>query len=212
MKGFLILLAVSLALHSCDSNSQASKMNEEMPTMTDSSVETEDLMPQPGDGTVNTFEYTSDYFKFTIPFPPSWQCMPTQAGNSSNDDANTTTLCTMLKFKSEDTYYFNPSMLILAENVSSSPDVHNGKLYLELAETQLLKSDKRYEFPQKITKTVLGNLEFYKLTARTLVNENVRQEYYAAVHDGYALIFILTADNEEDLNTLQNSLQRLNFF
>lgn len=209
MKHIFIHLAFVIVFYSCES--QSKNDNGLMPAQDHSNIE-DDENVQPGEGSVNNFVYSNDYFKFTIPYPKDWQCTPTQEGISATEDANTTTLCTMLKYKPGDSYYFNPSMLILAENVSSNPEIITGKLYLEAAKLQLLKSDKKYTFRSGITPIILGNLEFYKLNAEIQVNSSVRQEYYAAVHEGYALIFILTADSEQDLNLLQNALKNINFY
>lgn len=171
----------------------------------------------PGEGFANNLEYTNEYFRFTLPIPEDWHVELSTSGlgnanKNEDDDANFYTLCTMKRYRDSEVFSFNPSILVLAENVSQNPEVTSGEDYLNITKTHLIKQKTPYLFTENIGSEILGGLIFETLTTQVASGFGIQQKYYCAVHDGYALIFIITYNEEIDKGTLLRCLYTLNFY
>ena len=103
-------------------------------------------------GKIENGVYTNDYFDFNIPVPQNWDVRNDEqvqqlqkkgsgliSGNNKEletkideADVNTIVLLTVFKNKEDTTAVkFNPSVILLCENLQGSPDIKKGKDYLD---------------------------------------------------------------------------------
>jgi len=183
-------------------------------------------------GKIENGVYTNDYFDFNIPVPQNWDVRNDEqvqqlqkkgsgliSGNNKEleakideADVNTIVLLTVFKNK-EDTsaVKFNPSFILLCENLQGSPDIKKGKDYLDHAKYLMQQSKMPYQFTPEYFTEKVGNKEFDRMDA-VLDGQmgGIQQSYYSIIDKGYALSIIISfvdADQKTELKEIINKIK-----
>jgi hypothetical protein len=111
---------------------------------------------------------------------------------------NNGAIFTFFRSKPGSTPEFNPSVAAAAESVALTP-VKTGKDYLTNMKQLMMQSAVPYKIKDEFGTRVIGGRNFDRLdVTATIQGIDVKQIYYAAVHDGEAVIFIESYGAEAD--------------
>jgi len=183
-------------------------------------------------GKIENGVYTNDYFDFNIPVPQNWDVRNDEqvqqlqkkgsgliSGNNKEleakideADVNTIVLLTVFKNKEDTTAVkFNPSFILLCENLQGSPDIKKGKDYLDHAKYLMQQSKMPYQFTPEYFTEKVGNKEFDRMDA-VLDGQmgGIQQSYYSIIDKGYALSIIISfvdADQKIELKGIINKIK-----
>ena len=183
-------------------------------------------------GKIENGVYTNDYFDFNIPVPQNWDVRNDEqvqqlqkkgsgliSGNNKEleakiDEADVNTVVLLTVFKNKDdtaANKFNPSFIILCENLQGSPDIKKGKDYLDHAKYLMQQSKMPYQFTPEYFTEKVGNKEFDRMDA-VLDGQmgGIQQSYYSIIDKGYALSIIISfvdADQKTELKEIINKIK-----
>jgi len=214
-----LLLAASLVFATgCNKNQNASKENETKKTITL--------------GTQEGTKYTNEYFGLELKLPEGWTIASDEekeavfqtgqdviAENNEElaeklDLAAQRTLYLLLASKYPMTYEGpNPNIICIAENLGllGSASVKTGKDYIDITKTGLEQTGVPYTFSD-VTTVKLGGKDFDTIEATLDAGEIIlTQKYYAAVIDGYALVFINSYTNEDEVAEINAYMDSISF-
>ena len=183
-------------------------------------------------GIFNHSIYTNRYFGMTVAIPADWSIQDQEAqrrlmklgGNIvAGDDKNMKSLLKASELQSVNLFAafqypvgtpvtFNPSVLAMAEKVRELPGIKTGKDYLfsvrrimELAQIQVL-------FPKDVYTEHLAGTNFDVMETTISVHGiTVRQKYYATIEKGYALSFVISFEDDQQLSDDQKILNTVRF-
>ena len=183
-------------------------------------------------GKIENGVYTNDYFDFNIPIPQSWDVRTDEqvqqlqkkgsgliSGNNKEleakiDEADVNTIVLLTVFKNKDdtaANKFNPSFIILCENLQGSPDIKKGKDYLDHAKYLMQQSKMPYQFTPEYFTEKVGNKEFDRMDA-VLEGQmgGIQQSYYSIIDKDYAFSIIISfvdADQKTELKGIINKIK-----
>jgi len=183
-------------------------------------------------GKIENGVYTNDYFDFNIPVPQNWDVRNDEqvqqlqkkgsgliSGNNKEleakidqADVNTVVLLTVFENKEDTTAVkFNPSFILLCENLQGSPDIKKGKDYLDHAKYLMQQSKMPYQFTPEYFTDKVGNKEFDRMDA-VLDGQmgGIQQSYYSIIDKDYALSIIISfvdADQKTELKGIINKIK-----
>jgi hypothetical protein len=123
---------------------------------------------------------------------------------------NTIGLLTVFKYPPNSGVASNPAFACLAEkNVPSL----TGKDYLMSMKSLMQQANLPFKFEREVYSQVIGGKEFAVLPVQGTSQQGllVNQNYYAIIVKGYALAFIITYHNAEDLKLLEGMLKSVKF-
>ena len=176
-------------------------------------------------GTVANNKYTNKFFDIEMDVPAGWDVQSQEqrdaimqegqklaAGDNQlmkakikASEINSANLLTVYQHKMGETADYNPSFMLVAENLKKFPAIKSGNVYLDNAKKLLTTSalnithiDDNYGHKN------LRGLDFYIMNVTMNVNGVlVYQLYMATVKDGFALGFIYSYGNEEQKRDLE---------
>jgi len=184
-------------------------------------------------GKIENGVYTNDYFDFNIPVPQSWDVRNDEqvkqlqkkgsgliSGNNKEleakiDEADVNTIVLLTVFKNKDdtaANKFNPSFIILCENLQGSPDIKKGKDYLDHAKYLMQQSKMPYQFTPEYFTEKIGNKEFDRMDA-VLDGQmgGIQQSYYSIIDKGYALSIIISFVDTDQKTELKEIINKIKF-
>ncbi|HEY0658166.1 MAG TPA: hypothetical protein VGD05_06815 [Pyrinomonadaceae bacterium] len=178
-------------------------------------------------GTIKGNTYTNRFFGFTFSLPETWQIQEqiinkiikdnaareTKAKNDATQKAfdQAVNRVTVFLTATRDTLGAseNASIVCSIEDMRLIPAVKDGVDYLDLA----INTYKRIQLPpdfkysevkaEKLGKTQFAYIEINKT--------GINQRMYATFRKGYAIFFVFTFNNKEDLETMRQILAQGNF-
>lgn len=178
--------------------------------------------------------YRNDFFKFQVPVPADWSIQNKEQteeirkrGRQMMEDANkdfadkisasdvrSATLLTVFKYPVDSAAMeFNPSFMIVSENMAGAKGIKRGQDYLEQAKKLMFQSNMGYRVTPGFTKEKIDNREFDVM--ETVNNyggqEDVKQLYYATIDKGFALVTIISFATEEQEAELKKTLGQIKF-
>jgi hypothetical protein len=183
-------------------------------------------------GTIKNSVYSNAYFGFTLRIPDKWHVLDDKAeetimnvgrqalfGEDKNlkkatdvSEPETVNLLTILKHPLESEVHYNPGLACIAEKIDHPPGIKEGKDCLYRVKQFLETSELEPAFPKEIYSQTLGGIDFDVLYIEfNYGNMVVKQKYYTTIMKGYALSFIISFATEEDLKSLKQSLESINF-
>jgi len=213
----ITLLGLMLILSSCANSSSENDFEKNLPKSFDY-------------GSTEDGFYTNDYFNFEFKYNTDWTVLSKEETNQviahgqemMGDDEltnklidaakiNTAYLFTIFKEPVGSPVEFNPSMMIIAENLNNAPGITTPEDYSKAAKIQLGRIDLPYEFDET-EKIKLGNQDASLFVAHldggTL---NVSQNYYTILKDGFSVSFILSYNSEKELAELKAMIESVVF-
>ncbi len=176
--------------------------------------------------------YRNNYFGMTITIPSDWSIQDSKSmqalkdlgkGLLGKDDKNLKAVMEASEFQTVSLFAvfrhplgspvpFNPNLMCMAERIRHMPGIKRGKDYHFHTRKLLESSQMNVKFPGEIYTETLGGVEFDVLHSETsLGNIVVKQKQFAAIIKGYALIFVISFDADDQEATLNKILKTLNF-
>jgi len=178
-------------------------------------------------GKVDGKIYTNRFFGFTFSLPETWQIQEqiinkiikdtgtreTKAKNAVTqkafEQAATRVTVLLSAFKNTLGAAENASIICSLEDVRPIPAVKDGVDYLDLNISTLKRVQLPPDFKYSVVKAEkLGKTQFAYLE---ITKTNANQRIYATFRKGYAIFFVLTFNNEKDLETMRQILAQGNF-
>jgi len=180
-------------------------------------------------GKIENGVYNNNYFQFKIPVPENWaiqtreqvyqlqnQNGETSPANSSElrstikaADVQATILLTVLKNKPENSLNeFNPSFIILAENLVGSTSMKTGQDYLDHAKAIMKQSNLDYQFAPDYYSEKIGNRKF---DAMNITLDSVQRTYYSMINRNFALSLIISSRDDQQKQELKNVINKIRF-
>ncbi|GAL85575.1 conserved hypothetical protein [Sporocytophaga myxococcoides] len=163
--------------------------------------------------------YTNSYFNLKMDIPSSWhvqskeevkQIMKSGENLVTGDDEKlkalvkaaeitTANFLTVLKYERGAPVDFNPSFILMAENISSSPGIKSGADYLFHTRKFMKQTQLNYKLTDEDFKSeVFGGKTFHKMHAEIdYSGVLIQQDYYATIINGFCLSFISSYIDEE---------------
>lgn len=174
--------------------------------------------------------YTNSYFNLEIPFDPTWSMQDKQDLNklievgrelATGDDqelkailkasqVNTAYLLTLFKYELGAAVAFNPSLMVIAENVNSFPGIKTGKDYLFHSKKLLKQSPMDYTFDKEVFERTIGERGFHVMEAKlNLMETTITQEYMSTISKGFSLAIVISYTTEEEKNELFQIIDKI---
>lgn len=196
---------------------------------------------QPNDAVASTFDmgevinhrYQNNFFKLAIPLPDSFHIQSHEETNQllnlgieiigeNNEGFKKDLVASSVKnaylltaFKYElglETVDFNPSLIVVAENLQLVPGIQTGKQYLEQTQKLLLDTDLDYSFSGDIVEAQIGHAPFANMTGFfQMGGMTITQDYYTRVEKGFALNIIVSYLEEKDKMEFDNIIQSISY-
>lgn len=176
--------------------------------------------------------YFNRYFDFKMPIPAEWIQLnreelyafdnedepgynPAKMETTTKaKDVETVTILSLNKYPEDSIVDFNPSLMIVVENVSANFMIKDGKDYVGALVKALKDTDLDYQFDENSTPKTIGGKEFYILNTSVdnqLMDQPITQLYYSTVIKGFALVGILTYTGESDGTELAQVMEGMVF-
>ncbi len=185
-------------------------------------------------GKVTNGVYQNAYFNFEMPVPNGWSVQNKQQvdqlkemgrdmiGEKNKElaeqvkagEVRTAYLFTAFERPIDSaTGEFNPSIMIMAENIAGANHVKDGSDYLRETKKAIERSNMGQEIDPTIHNVKVDGKPFGILETITPAGEGlkVHQEYYAHVQKGFAMTMILTYLTEAQGEQLKKIVNTINF-
>ena len=194
---------------------------------------TPESLPDFDYGHVKNNVYTNTYFDMTMNVPKNWKVQDEEqvkylmekgkevaAGDNENMKAaveastiNSANLLTVYQFEMGSAVPFNPSLLVIAENVQFAPGVKNGSDYLYQARKMIEQSQVHYDYlDEEFKREVINGTEFYSMNAEiSNGGTTIHQVYYSTVLKDFSFSLILSYANDDQKTELLSSLHSMKF-
>ena len=184
------------------------------------------------DGQVTGNTYSNGYFGFSVDFPAGWEVAPLEVQKeltnmgaemvSGDDPASKAAVKASLKSTYDLLMVFkhpvgapvpwNPSLILVAENLRGSPGIKTGKDYLYHMTRFLINSPMDYKIEQESAPLTLGGRKFYRSDLSvSITGQQTQQAYVSTVIQGYAISVILSWRSDEEKTVLEKALQTVKF-
>ncbi len=183
-------------------------------------------------GTLESSVYTNEYFGLELTIPSEWSVLDkaaqqrlTDVGGEliAGDDENlqaiikasemqTVNLVGAFKHPLGYPVPYNPSIMCVAERIEGLPGIGTGRDYHYHAKRLLQAGQLDVSFPTPMSADRLGGEIFDVLHVQMeILGLTVRQDYYARITDGYALLFIASYTTEDEKAELDGVLRSITF-
>jgi len=179
--------------------------------------------------------YKNSFFDMVVPYNETWNVQSKQEFKELTDqgadlvygsspdikeaykkaaDVTAANLFAVFKYQ-EDTdadIDFNPSFLMMAENLKGVGNVKTAKDYLILSKDMLKRADVNYIIDDNITTKTIDGVEFSILKVKLdYVLDNIEQEMYATIKNGFCLFMTISYTNETDKKELNAMINNVRF-
>ncbi len=213
MKGKIILILLAFIITSCKTNGAPENFDY---------------------GKVENNIYSNSFFNLKMTLPSDWLVQSKEqndklmklgqemiAGDNENlktaikaSEINTANLLTLFKNEVGSTTEYNPSIVLVTENLRIAPNITSGKDYLVQAKKTLKQTQIKYNNidDDKIKKVTINNQELYVMSlSLDYMNLIIKQDYYSIIKNGFAINLIISYVTEEQKQELKNILNTLKF-
>lgn len=184
-------------------------------------------------GKVENNKYSNSYFDFSLSVPEKWfvqskeetdrlmnQGKDILAGDDKNlkavlnaSDINSAYLLTVFQFQVGSPVDFNPSFMVIAENLKSFPGIKNGSDYLFQTRRLLKQSQLVYnQLDAEFKPETIASKEFYTMNSTmNYMGVVIKQKYYSAIIKGFSFNIIVSYVTDEQKAILDAVLRSLKF-
>jgi hypothetical protein len=128
-------------------------------------------------------------------------------------EVNTANLLSVSQYERGSAVEYNPSIVLIAENIKNSPGIKNGKDYLFHARKLLEQSQLQYNYLDKeFEKEVVNGMDFYQLNAEINYGDlTIKQVYYSTILKGFSFNVIISFTTEEQKSDLLKCFNTIKF-
>lgn len=125
-------------------------------------------------------------------------------------DVNSMTLLLVYKYETGSPVKYNPSIVIMAENILMQPGIKTGADYLFHVRKGLMQSNLNFDCTVDENTTIFDKYELYKIDCK--VNEGViQQNYFTTIIKRYAFSYIISFSTEVEKNELLSIINSTEF-
>ena len=186
-------------------------------------------------GSVKDGRYTNKFFDIQMRIPKDWDVQSQQESDAIMEEGkdmvagdnvkmkaalkaaeiNSASLLTVFKDKpGTNTTSFNPSIMLVAENLKNAPGVTSGDTYLTHSRKLMMSGEMKYDhIDEEFEKKILNGWEFYKMNvAATYNGTEVKQIYLATVKDGFAIGLIYSFADEAQKAELEKWINTFDYY
>jgi hypothetical protein len=177
-------------------------------------------------------KYINSFFEMEMELYPDWIIQTKEqteqiaelgkdllAGDNKNLEAiieasevNTANLLAVFKYEQGSPVEFNPSVMVVAENLQNFPGIKSGRDYLFQTKKLLQQSQLKYEYHDKeFRKETINNQGFYLMNLSINFGLEIHQTYYSTIKNGFSISVIITYSDDLQKNELENLIKTIRF-
>lgn len=184
-------------------------------------------------GKTENGKYTNPFFNFELTLPMNWHVLSNPENNRLMNKSNellsadnkakntnieetelkTALLLTATKYEIGENNDFNPSLVIVAENLKGNHNIRKANDYLLLTRKTLEQENVKREYPEKTFQE--KNINETDFSVMKVITEDKRmafsQNYYVRIVNDFALTLIITYTTDEQRLMLEQSINTLKF-
>ena len=183
-------------------------------------------------GKVENNIYTNSFFDFKVTLPPQWVVQSQEqtehlvekgtdfiVGDNDNlkavikaSEINSAYLLTVFQYEVASAVDYNPSIMLVAENLKLAPGIKTGSDYLFHTRKLLKQTQMQYNnIDGDFEKVMIDNQEFYKMNLDiNHMGLNIKQSYYSTILNGFsvnAVISFVTEAQKDELDKIVYSIK-----
>ena len=184
-------------------------------------------------GRVENNHYVNHFFECEITLPEDWVIQTKEqvenlsktgkdliAGDDANmkavvkaSEVNVANLLAVYQFEVGSSVEYNPSIMLIAENVKNSPGIKNGSDYLFQARKMLGQSQIKYDhLDEQFAKEAINGTDFYKMNAEIHLRDlDIKQIYYSTVLKRFTFNMIISFINDQQKQDLLKAINSTKF-
>ena len=184
-------------------------------------------------GHVKDNKYVNSFFNCELTIPTDWIVQSKEqietiskkgkeliTGDDTNmkammkaSEVNSANLLSLFQYERGAPVDYNSNISIVAENVKSLPGIKSGSDYLFQVKKMLGLSKIKFDtIAPDFKKEIINNTVFYKMdTGISIMGINIKQSYYSTIVNGFSFSIVMSYTDEEQKNTLLESIQSLQF-
>lgn len=184
-------------------------------------------------GEVQAGIYTNSFFNLRLSLPDSWHVLDLEsrmelmkrggqivAGDNKNlkaavdaADLNSLNLLAANESPPGSAVPTNPGIMLIAEKVKHLPGIKRGSDYHFQSKKLLQLSQMQISYPQEIYETNIDGISFDVMETEITIGPGavVRQRQYATIMNSYALLVVLTYQDEYGLGELERIVETITF-
>ena len=182
-------------------------------------------------GRVENGRYLNSFLHFEITLPPNWVVQSREqidylaekgAALVTGDDEkmkavykaaeiNVANLLAVYQYELGSPVDYNPSIMLIAENVQHAPGVKKGNDYLFQTRKLLNQSQFKYDYlDNEFEKEVINGTDFYKMNALLkYAGLEIKQIYFSTVIKRFCVSFIISFTTDEQKEVLLKSVHSI---
>ena len=119
-------------------------------------------------------------------------------------EINTANLLAVFQYEVGAAVDYNPSFMLVAENLKNAPGIKTGSDYLFQARKLLKQSQMQYsQFDDEFKMEIINNQDFYTMNCIIdYMGQRIKQRHYSTIIDRFCLSAIITFTNNEQQTNL----------
>jgi hypothetical protein len=178
-------------------------------------------------------KYFNSFFGLELSLPDNWIVQTKEqtenlskmgkdlmAGDDKNlkavinaSEVNSANLLAVFQYEVGAAVDYNPSFMLVAENLKNTPGIKTGSDYLFQSRKLLKQSQVQYSYiDDEFKKEIINNQEFYTMNCSIdYMGFNIKQRYYSTIINGFCLSAIVTFTNDEHKTNLEKIISTMNF-
>jgi len=184
-------------------------------------------------GNIEDNIYTNSFFNLSITLPVDWNLQSQQeaehlikegrklvAGEDSNlenaltaAEINTANLIILYQHELGTPVDYNPSFMLIAENLQNAPGVKTGADYLFHARKLISQAQLKYDHIDEEFEAVdINGKTFYLMNTNiNYLGHEIKQKYFSTVLKGFSLNMIISYVSDDQKSELEQSINTLTF-
>ncbi len=184
-------------------------------------------------GHVENGKYINSYFNFEVTLPGDWVVQSKEATQKIADmgkdlvtgedkklkamvkasEINTANLLAVFRYEVGAAVDYNPSFLLVAENLQNAPGVQTGGDYLFHTRKFLQQSQIQYDhIDDEFSKEVINGQEYYIMNlAMNYAGLTIYQTYYSTIKDRFCISAAISYTNQEEKDMLLKIVETMTF-
>ena len=184
-------------------------------------------------GKVENDRYVNSYFDLELNLPSHWIVQTKEqtenlskrgkeliAGDNKNmkavfkaSEINTANLIAAFQYEVGSAVDYNPSFMLVAENLKAFPGIKTGSDYLYQARKLMKQAQFQYDsIDDEFKKIMINNQEYYLMNASiSYAGYTIRQEYYSTLKDGFCISAIISYNDDEQKSVLKKVINSMKY-
>jgi hypothetical protein len=128
-------------------------------------------------------------------------------------EINTANLLAAFQYERGASVEYNPSLMLVAENIMNIPGIKSGSDYLFQTRRLLEQSQFKHDYMDKeFQKELINGTEFYKMNAEiNYMGLVIKQTYYSTIIDRFSFSAVISYVSEEQKLELLKSINSMKF-